>query len=126
MIPRLGTLWNGKWTYSQFDGVGLRFEGLPTDVDAFVLILASYGCHPKATERILNRLRSRGYDELTVMSHLDFISLAQDMNKLSVAFSIIPPLENWTEKYEDGAFEKDILDKAFRLHEERRDRLPSR
>jgi len=119
MIPRLGTLWNGKWAYDQSSGVGLRLEGLPTDADSFILILASYGCHPKATERILDRLKSRGYDELTVMSLLDFVSLAQDMKKLSVTFSIIPPQEGWTQKFEDGAFEKELLDKAFRLHKER-------
>jgi len=123
MIPRLGTLWNGKWSYDQSSGVGLRLEGLPTDVDSFILILASYGCHPKAAERILDRLKSRGYDELTVRSQLDFVSLAQDMNKLSVILSIIPPQEDWTKKFDDGAFEKELLDKAFRIHEERRDRL---
>lgn len=122
MHPRLGTLWNGTWAYHSSAGVGLRFEGLPTDINEFILILASHGCHPKATERILSRIRSRGYDELTVMSALDFISLAKDMKRMSVRFSIIPPLENWKANHEDGEFPKELLDKAFRLHEDRRDR----
>lgn len=123
MPPRLGTLWKGNWSYEPSKGVGIRLEGVPTDVDAFTIILASHGCHPKATERILTRIRVRGYDELTVMSALNFIVLAQEMSELSVLFSIIPPLDAWEEKYQDGEFDPEILKEAFRLHEERRDRI---
>lgn len=123
MPLRLGTLWNGAWTYEASMGVGLRMEGLPSDVDEFILILASHGCHPNASNRILSRIKARGYDELTVSSSLNFIALAKEMNKLSVLFSIIPPLEGWEEKYQDGAFEPVLLEKAMRLHEERRDRI---
>lgn len=123
MTPRLGTLWNGAWTYETTMGVGIRLEGLPTDVDEFILILASHGCHPNASNRILSRITTRGYDELTISASLNFIALAKEMNKLSVLFSIIPPLEGWEEKYQDGEFDPALLEKAKRLHEDRRDRL---
>lgn len=95
-------------------GVGLRFEGLPTDVVKFNWILAEQGCHPKAAERILNRIGNNGYDLLTVMSLLNFKWIKEELAKVGVLMEMIEPLEDWYDKYEDGPWPEEALPERFR------------
>lgn len=78
------------------------------------------GCHPKAVERILERLRLNGFDLLTVMDGIYFKWLEESLKEVNVTMSFIQPQENWESKYQDGAWSEDILEEVFRRREERR------
>jgi hypothetical protein len=112
-MPRLKGLWEGEWPYRPGDGVGMRFEGFPSDVEQFRYILAGEGCHPNAAERILSRITQHGYDLLTVMSRLNFDWIHRELAKIDVKMTIIPPQVGWEEKYQDGPWPTDILKKAM-------------
>ena len=99
------------------NGVGLRFDGYPTDEKRFYWITAQEGCHPKAAKRILDRIRLNGYDLLTVMSRLNFDWITDTLSEIGVKVTIIEPLENWTHKYEDGAWPKEVMNGIIHISE---------
>lgn len=92
---------NEKRFYNS-NGVGLRFDGMPTNIRQFYFILAEQGCHPKATHRILNRINKNGFDLLTVMSGLDFNWIEKQLKLIGVKMIFIIALDDWTDKYKDG------------------------
>jgi hypothetical protein len=93
-------------------GVGLFFEGYPTDIKKFYWILTQEGCHPKATHRILNRINKNGFDKLTVMYRLNFKWIEDELSYIGIKMSLIPPQENWRDKYNDGLWsESDLPDR---------------
>lgn len=82
-------------------GVGIRFDGYPNDVIKFKWILAKESCHPKAADRILNRITKNGYDLMTIMNGVKFDWVKSELEKVGVMMSFIPPMENWENKYND-------------------------
>lgn len=95
-------------------GVGLRVEGLPTDLKKFYWVLAEQGCHPKAADRIISRINNKGYDLLTVQSDLNFKWIKDELEVLGVKMSFTEPLEDWYEKYDDGPWPPEALPERFR------------
>jgi hypothetical protein len=95
-------------------GVGLRFEGYPSDLKRYYFILAEEGCHPKAGERILNRINNNGFDLLTVQDSLNFDWIKDNLFKIGVRMTIIEPLEDWSLKYENGPWTQEMLPERFR------------
>lgn len=90
-------------------GVGLRFDNYPNDEDKFYWIMAKESCHPKAAKRILDRINLNGYDLLTVMSRLNFNWIISELAEIGVIVTIIEPLENWSDKYDDGPWPEEIM-----------------
>lgn len=95
-------------------GRGLRFDGLPTDIEKFNWILAEEGCHPKAAKRIIDRIREKGYDLLTVQSTLNFEWIKMELEKLGITVTFIEPFENWKQKHNDGPWPEEALPERFR------------
>src|SRR5690349_9563069 len=94
-------------------GVGLRFENFPTDLPKYFTVLAEEGCHPKAAQRILDRISEKGFDMLTVTSTLNFDYIIQELATIGVTVTFIPPLENWEPKYHDGEWPEEALPERF-------------
>jgi hypothetical protein len=96
------------------DGTGLRFEGMPIDLKKFYWILAEEGCHPKAADRIIGRIKENGYDLLTVMNRLNFKWIEEQLLEIGVKMTFIEPLEGWYNKYDDGRWPEESLPLRFR------------
>lgn len=96
------------------DGVGLRFDGYPNDIERFNWVLAKEGCHPNATNRILSRITLNGYDLLTVMSLLNFDWIINELAKIGVTVTFITPLKGWKGTFEDGDWPKELMDKILK------------
>lgn len=96
------------------NGVGMRFDNYPNDVDTFNWILAKEGCHPSAAKRILKRIKLNGYDLLTVMSRLNFDIIVKALGNIGVRVTFIDPQEGWSNKFKDGTWPKELLDKIFK------------
>jgi len=109
MTPRFKSLWQEPWPYAEYEGVGLRFDGLPNDKDAFIAFLMEYSCHPSAGARIYARIDRAGHDLLTVMSRLDFDAIAIGLKELGVTMSIIAPMPDWTPRFSNGAYPSDFV-----------------
>jgi hypothetical protein len=101
-------------------GQGLRFEGIPSDIEEFNWILAQSGCHPKAAERILTRLKQKGYDLLTVSDSLNFKWITMQLDTLGVRMTFIDPLENWSHEFNDGTWPEEVLNKVFAERDKQR------
>lgn len=99
-----GTEVNILSTYHHAYGVGLKMEGYPTSLIRFYKILASQSCHPKATRRILQRIKQNGFDQLTVRNRLEFAKIGKQLSQIGVTITFIPPLEDWEERHNDGAW----------------------
>ena len=100
---------------NRHNGVGLRFDNYPNDLKKFYWVLAKEGCHPKAADRILDRIRVKGYDLLTVMSHLNFDWIIRELSTIGVVVTLIEPLEGWVGyKFDDGAWPQEVLDEVFK------------
>lgn len=95
------------------EGVGLRLDGYPKDLEQFNWILAKEGCHPKAANRILKRIILNGFDLLTVMSRLNFDWIVDELGKIGVTVTFIKPLSGWSDKYDDGEWPKELMNKIF-------------
>lgn len=102
--PKFDSLYSGEWPYESMDGVGMYFEGIPNDRDKFIETLMDYACHPKASARIYSRIREHGFDRLTVMFNLPFDEIAVVLKGFGVTMKIIPPLEGWKHRHEDGPY----------------------
>ena len=92
----------------------MRLDNYPNDIEKFKWIVAKEGCHPKAANRILDRISINGYDLLTVMSRLNFEVLVKELSVVGVVVTFIEPLKGWTDKYKDGAWPEDLLNKIFK------------
>ena len=104
-------------------GVGLKLVGYPSDEEAFFWILAQEGCHPKAVKRILERLKTNGFDLLTVMDGIYFDWVREQLKTISVEMTFIKPLDDWEPLYKDGAWDDKILNEVF---ERRNHRIKSK
>ncbi len=94
-------------------GVGLRMDGYPNNIEQFNWILAKEGCHPKAASRILDRITLNGYDLLTVMERLNFDWVINELAAIGVVVTFITPLEGWSDKFKDGEWSQELMDKIF-------------
>ena len=90
-------------------GTGLKFEGYPTDEEKFFWILVQNGCNPKGVERILDRMKDKSYDLLTVQDTLHFDEIEEALKTVGVKMSFIEPQEDWYDKYNDP-FPKDVIE----------------
>jgi hypothetical protein len=90
---RFGAYHSGDWPYAHPDGVGLALAGAPTDVHAFIDILHGVSCNPVATRRILAELQAGQTKLTTVRANLNFIEIGDDLARVGVTMSIIPPGE---------------------------------
>lgn len=91
MKLKFGKYYTNKWQHDLSLGVGLKFTGKPTDLDAFIELLQGENCNPVATRRILDDLMQEGIRYTTVMSHLDFEYIGDELAKLNVIMEIIEP-----------------------------------
>lgn len=91
------------------EGSGIKLTGYPTDFKKFYRILMGESCHPKAVTRILGRIKLNGSDMLTVRAELNFAFLKMSLEKIGVEMTFIPPLEDWTDKYEDGKWSENCF-----------------
>lgn len=107
--PQFDSLHSDAWHYESTAGVGMRFEGIPSDKEAFIEYLMDFSCHPKAGARIYSRIAANGYDMLTVMSRLPFNEIAIGLKKFGVSMSIIPPMKDWKHLYDDGDYPVDFV-----------------
>lgn len=107
--PAFNTLWQGEWPYKSYEGVGLHLVGLPTDEHAFTLMLMQHSCHPDATKRIIERIRTNGEDRLTVMSALHFDKIAVEMAALGVTMKIIPPQPGWEPRFPKSEWTEEMF-----------------
>ncbi len=108
---KLKGLWTGEWPWMPCEGVGLRLEGLPNDMTDFIRVMAWEGCHPEATDRILSRIRQNGFDQLTVMSRLNFRWLKSQLTRLGITMTIIPPQLDWEERFAKSPFPEHLIPK---------------
>lgn len=90
-------------------GIGLKLEGYPKDIEKFYIILAKEGCHPSATKRILERIKTQGFDLLTVSERLKFDWIRESLESVGVAMTFVEPLKDWYLKYEDGEWTDEIF-----------------
>lgn len=97
--PRFNTLWTGPWPHKRHEGVGLYLFGMPNDPQRFIEMMMGYSCHPKAGQRIVNRLFEHGEDRLTVMFALDFDEIARKMKEFGVVMKIIAPQPGWEPRF---------------------------
>ncbi len=91
--PKFDKLYKGEWPYEEYLGVGLSFEGCPTDYKAFLDLLMGESCNPISSRRILNILENGGKKYVTVMARLNFNYIWEELNKLGVKMEITPPYE---------------------------------
>lgn len=84
-------LYDGEWLYEPSVGVGIHLIGIPLSSEDFISTLANFSCNRFAALRILNELMLSGERKATVMYHLDFLKLEDEMRLLGVELKIIPP-----------------------------------
>lgn len=109
MRPKFDSIYNGSWIFDFNDGVGLLLIGVPNDDQKFINDLMDFSCHPKAGQRIIDRLKENGSDRLTVMSRLDFDAVYIVMKNNGVEMKIINPQIGWESKYQDGDYPKAFI-----------------
>ena len=86
-------IYKDEWKYCFSDGVGLKFEGVPTDEKAFVEYLQDQSCNPVMSHMICDELQTKGYRYCTVMSHLNFNKIYYDLLKIGVTINIVKPMK---------------------------------
>ena len=101
-MPTIIKLYDTYFNKSEATCAGLRLDGFPTDIKEFYLALAEEGCHPKATHRILGRLKSNGFDLLTIMVGIKFNRVADRLGLIGVKMTFVQGLDDWKPLYEDG------------------------
>lgn len=101
-----------EYPYQEYEGVGLHFIGFPNDLEQFNWILNKEGCHPKAAQRILDRLTLYGEDKLTVMYRLNFNWIKEELSKVGVTMIFISP--NVFEAKDDGPWPEELMDKIYK------------
>lgn len=113
-------LYVGEWLYEKSIGVGIHLIGKPSSSDDFIDVLGDFSCNRFAALRILNELMVTGERKATVMYHLDFLKLEQEMKLLGVELKIIPPGKHSTSEYFEASSNWDkeiklILEDEFTL-----------
>lgn len=89
--PRFNKYFSGDWEHDSSSGVGLKFTGYPNDLDKFMELLHGESCHPVATRRILEELKEKNVKYTTLMSHLNFNFIGDELKKMGVSMEVVPP-----------------------------------
>lgn len=89
--PKFDSIFSGPWPFEKARGVGLRFDGKPSNAAAFLTVLAEYGCPRDIAYRVTEDLCGFGVRRTTVLAHLDFDALAVELKPLGVTLEIVPP-----------------------------------
>lgn len=79
------------WPYSDHEGVDLEFSGAISDELKFTRLLADYGCHPKASARIIERMRQHGVTQVTITATVPNPQLKEALYALGVEMKVIAP-----------------------------------
>lgn len=85
--------YQGEWGYPDYMGVGLSFEGIPTDYKLFLDILMNVSCNPISARRILDILEKNEVKYVTVMAALNFNKIGHALAELGVVMKITPPFD---------------------------------
>lgn len=91
--PKFDEIYQGEWEYEFPMGVGLSFEGVPTDYKIFLDILMGVSCNPISARRILDILERHEIKYVTVMAALDFNEIARLLAEIGVIMKITPPFD---------------------------------
>ena len=91
--PKFDEIYQGEWDYEFSMGVGLSFEGVPTDYKIFLDILMGVSCNPISARRILDILERHEIKYVTVMAALDFNEIARLLADIGVVMKITPPFD---------------------------------
>jgi len=102
------------------DAVGIRLEGYPQNEEKFYWILAQESCHPKATKRILERIKLNGFDLLTITVRVNVEWVREALKEVGVQMTYIPPLDNWKDNYNDGAWDEELIQKVLSERDRKR------
>jgi hypothetical protein len=89
--PRFNKYFSGEWNYDSGLGVGLKLIGYPNDLNKFIDLLHGESCNPVATRRILEELKENNVKYTTLMSHLNFDYIGDELKSLGVTMEVIPP-----------------------------------
>jgi hypothetical protein len=89
--PKFNKYFKNDWIYNPEDGVGLKITGYPTNISAFIELLHGESCNPIATRRILEELKEKNVKYTTLMSHLNFDYIGDELHKIGVKIEVIPP-----------------------------------
>lgn len=92
-IKKYDRYYNGEWPYDEMLGVGLSFEGKPTDYKIFLDILMEVSCNPIAARRILEVLGRGEKKYVTVMSGLNFNSIGDKLKEVGVVMKMVEPYD---------------------------------
>lgn len=90
---RAGKYWPGLWPHEHGEGVGLKLEGIPTSDIRFIEILQNESCSPVAAHLTLKILKEQGVKFTTVMSGFNFEKLIDDLARVGVTCTLVPPRE---------------------------------
>ena len=88
---KFGNTYTGEWIYNFSEGVGLKFEGIPTSEKLFVEFLQNQSCSPVMSHMICDTLLSDGIRYSTVMSSLNFEKIYHALHDMGVKMTIVPP-----------------------------------
>lgn len=91
--PKFDEIYQGEWEYELTMGVGLSFEGVPTDYKIFLDVLMGVSCNPISARRILDVLERHEIKYVTVMAGLNFNEIASSLAKIGVVMKITPPFD---------------------------------
>lgn len=89
--PKFNKYFKDEWNYNPEDGVGLKITGYPTNLNVFIELLHGESCNPIATRRILEELKEKNVKYTTLMSHLNFDYIGDELAKIGVKIEVIPP-----------------------------------
>lgn len=98
--PRFGKCYTGDWPYESSAGVGLSFQGVPTDYKKFLDIVMGESCNPVSARRILKILESGEKKYVTVMDGLNFEYIWESLKEIGVTMEVTPPYEYEKEGYD--------------------------
>jgi hypothetical protein len=90
--PNFNKYFFEQWSYDSGAGVGLKLIGFPTDINKFIELLHGESCNPVATRRILKELEEKGIKYTTLMSHLNFNYIGDQLKEIGVKMEIVPPI----------------------------------
>jgi len=88
---KFGDYYQDDWNYDELMGVGLSFQGVPSDYKKFLDILMGVSCNPISARRILDILEKGETKFVTVMALLNFHEIGDALKEIGVTMKITPP-----------------------------------
>lgn len=76
------------------NGIGILFEGVPSNLDKFIDIMEDYGCTPVIARQITNHIILHNFKKVTVQSLIPNIAFEEKLLALGVKVSIIEPINS--------------------------------